>query len=325
MGTFSGVLGSDRLWHARNGEPENAPRIGTDALGAAVERLAYAGSDGPDASLASAVAKIALVEQESRTELLPHRFRALVVVLFLIYVVLFKRGARDAASHSGASTQSDLRQHEHGQYNQLLHGGIHGEPRHSIDLPGHRSNVRFSRGCDRAFPYIAIELRGVPVAKRRPPLRVTSRAPIAAGPPNRCRHRALRALVSRSACPPSTSAKPSRSTCFNQARRRPTAIHSHSPSPTATSVGNFATIVISVSDDKLSAPTISGAPPTSVVQGTQYAFQPTASDVNGDVLTFSIVNKPAWATFTTSTGRSTTQGSRATSSATWCQARSSSW
>ncbi len=51
------------------------------------------------------------------------------------------------------------------------------------------------------------------------------------------------------------------------------------------------------------APTISGTPPAAVIQGTQYAFQPTATDVNGDVLTFSIVNKPAWASFTTSTGR----------------------
>jgi hypothetical protein len=48
---------------------------------------------------------------------------------------------------------------------------------------------------------------------------------------------------------------------------------------------------------------ISGIPATSVMQGTQYTFQPTASDANGDPLTFSIVNTPAWATFTTSTGR----------------------
>jgi hypothetical protein len=37
--------------------------------------------------------------------------------------------------------------------------------------------------------------------------------------------------------------------------------------------------------------------------GTQYTFQPTASDANGDPLTFSIVNRPEWATFTNSTGR----------------------
>ena len=37
--------------------------------------------------------------------------------------------------------------------------------------------------------------------------------------------------------------------------------------------------------------------------GDQYSFQPTASDADGDALTFSISNKPDWATFSTSTGR----------------------
>lgn len=51
------------------------------------------------------------------------------------------------------------------------------------------------------------------------------------------------------------------------------------------------------------APKISGTPPTSVLAGNAYAFTPTASDANGDPLTFSITNKPSWATFSTSTGR----------------------
>ena len=34
-----------------------------------------------------------------------------------------------------------------------------------------------------------------------------------------------------------------------------------------------------------------------------YSFQPTAKDANGDTLRFSISNKPAWATFSTTTGR----------------------
>lgn len=88
--------------------------------------------------------------------------------------------------------------------------------------------------------------------------------------------------------------------------------------PTATSVSGT-NIIISVSDGKLSAslpafainvvasanapPVISGAPPTSATVGTAYAFTPTASDANGDALTFSIANTPAWATFSTSTGR----------------------
>ena len=51
------------------------------------------------------------------------------------------------------------------------------------------------------------------------------------------------------------------------------------------------------------APSITGNPPTSVMQGTQYTFTPSASDANGDVLTFTITNRPSWATFTTSNGR----------------------
>jgi hypothetical protein len=50
------------------------------------------------------------------------------------------------------------------------------------------------------------------------------------------------------------------------------------------------------------APLISGTPPTSVVVGANYSFQPTASDPDGNALTFSIANAPSWATFNTTTG-----------------------
>ncbi|MBN1240075.1 MAG: putative Ig domain-containing protein, partial [Gammaproteobacteria bacterium] len=50
------------------------------------------------------------------------------------------------------------------------------------------------------------------------------------------------------------------------------------------------------------APVISGTPPTSVVQDTQYRFVPNASDADGDVLTFSIANAPSWASFDASNG-----------------------
>jgi hypothetical protein len=88
--------------------------------------------------------------------------------------------------------------------------------------------------------------------------------------------------------------------------------------PVAASVGTAANIVISVSDGKASAklaafsiavgaaanraPTITGTPPKVVLPGSLYSFQPTASDADGDALTFSIVNKPTWATFSTTTG-----------------------
>ena len=89
---------------------------------------------------------------------------------------------------------------------------------------------------------------------------------------------------------------------------------------TPTSTGTFGNIVIRVTDGSLSdslpafgisvtsstansAPTISGSPATSVTAGQTYSFQPSATDANGDVLTFSIQNRPSWATFSPTTGR----------------------
>jgi len=50
------------------------------------------------------------------------------------------------------------------------------------------------------------------------------------------------------------------------------------------------------------APTISGKPATSVIETRKYEFQPTAKDSSGGKLTFSISNKPWWATFSSATG-----------------------
>jgi len=50
------------------------------------------------------------------------------------------------------------------------------------------------------------------------------------------------------------------------------------------------------------APQISGTPSGTGTVGVAYSFQPSASDGNGDVLTFRIGNQPAWATFNTATG-----------------------
>lgn len=50
------------------------------------------------------------------------------------------------------------------------------------------------------------------------------------------------------------------------------------------------------------APTIQGQPGTSVVAGQAYSFRPTASDPNGDALTFTATNLPAWATLNRTTG-----------------------
>ncbi|TCK60450.1 DUF1566 domain-containing protein [Seleniivibrio woodruffii] len=84
-----------------------------------------------------------------------------------------------------------------------------------------------------------------------------------------------------------------------------------------TTAGTFTNIIISVSDGISTtaltsftitvenpniAPTISGTPATSLYIKTAYSFTPTASDANNDTLTFSIANKPDWATFSTATG-----------------------
>jgi hypothetical protein len=51
------------------------------------------------------------------------------------------------------------------------------------------------------------------------------------------------------------------------------------------------------------APTISGSPITAIRVGEAYAFQPSASDPDGDALTFTIQNRPGWASFNQATGR----------------------
>jgi hypothetical protein len=91
--------------------------------------------------------------------------------------------------------------------------------------------------------------------------------------------------------------------------------------PTSTNIGTWSNVIIIAIDSKgmsaslpafsltvgsgtgNSAPTISGTPPKSVVAGNLYSFTPTAKDANGDTLAFSITNKPAWATFSTTTGK----------------------
>jgi hypothetical protein len=92
-----------------------------------------------------------------------------------------------------------------------------------------------------------------------------------------------------------------------------------SGTPTAANVGTSARITITVSDGTATAslpsftiqvnalanrpPTISGSPVTSLNIGTAYSFQPSATDPDGDALTFRVDNKPAWLTFNTATGR----------------------
>jgi len=83
---------------------------------------------------------------------------------------------------------------------------------------------------------------------------------------------------------------------------------------------NYSNISISVSDgvstaktpyfyirvvppDTYDKPSISGTPTTSVTAGSPYAFQPSATDPFYEPLSFSVKNKPAWASFSIATGR----------------------
>lgn len=103
-----------------------------------------------------------------------------------------------------------------------------------------------------------------------------------------------------------------------------------SGTPTSASVGTYPNIVIAVSDGRhdyatLAAfsiqvlgtsasppppsppppgpPVISGNPPATVKAGTAYNFQPTASDPAGLPISFSVQNKPAWASFSIASGQ----------------------
>ena len=49
-------------------------------------------------------------------------------------------------------------------------------------------------------------------------------------------------------------------------------------------------------------PTISGTPASVVTRDQVYDFTPTANDLDGDTLSFFIANKPAWASFDSSSG-----------------------
>jgi hypothetical protein len=51
------------------------------------------------------------------------------------------------------------------------------------------------------------------------------------------------------------------------------------------------------------APKISGVAPKTAALNAQYSFAPSASDPDGDQLSFQIKNKPTWATFNTVTGQ----------------------
>ena len=94
-----------------------------------------------------------------------------------------------------------------------------------------------------------------------------------------------------------------------------------SGTPSGSDAGAYSNIVIAASDGTATgtlpafsiqvlpgqttqapAPTISGTPPTTDLAGTPYSFQPAASGPSGTTLSFSVQNKPAWASFSIASG-----------------------
>src|SRR2546427_3427794 len=67
--------------------------------------------------------------------------------------------------------------------------------------------------------------------------------------------------------------------------------------------GGDPTVMAQSSGSTSTAPAISGTPSTSVVAGQAYTFMPSTTNPSGMTLTFSVINQPSWAAFSTSTGQ----------------------
>jgi hypothetical protein len=143
-------------------------------------------------------------------------------------------------------------------------------------------------------------------------------APVISGTP------AAAVTVSESYSFTPTAADPEgKAISFSIANKPPWASFSRSTgrlsgTPSDGAIGEYVDIGISVSDGTLTAalppfsivvstanqaPAIGGTPATSAREGQAYDFRPTAADADGDTLTFSISNRPSWATFSSTTGR----------------------
>ena len=191
-------------------------------------------------------------------------------------------------------------------------GAIGGEPQ----ATGTHSNIVISASDGKAsasLPAFSITVTKASGSNAAPVLSGTPAASVSAGSAYSFQPKASDANGDRLSF--SISNKPSWAT-FNTTSGQLTG------TPQAGNVGKYSNIVISTTDGKASAslpafsitatantsttnaaPRLSGSPAAVVALGSAYAFQPTATDANGDTLAFSIANKPSWATFNTATGR----------------------
>jgi len=80
-------------------------------------------------------------------------------------------------------------------------------------------------------------------------------------------------------------------------------VSTNTPSPTPSQSSSTPLTISGAPAASVSAPpTISGTPAASVALGGTYNFTPVASDSNSKTLSFSIQNKPSWASFNSETG-----------------------
>ena len=71
---------------------------------------------------------------------------------------------------------------------------------------------------------------------------------------------------------------------------------------TCSGAGGSSNKTVAIAVGANNTPSIGGTPATSVDANTVYSFIANASDADGDILTFSITNKPNWASFNANTG-----------------------
>jgi hypothetical protein len=86
---------------------------------------------------------------------------------------------------------------------------------------------------------------------------------------------------------------------FAQAGTYPGIVISATDGEASSALATFSVTVVAIN----TSPTISGSPPGTATSGKAYSFTPTATDADGQTLTFSIANKPVWASFSSTTGR----------------------
>jgi hypothetical protein len=101
---------------------------------------------------------------------------------------------------------------------------------------------------------------------------------------------------------PPTTSPTALPTALPTATRTPTPTLTHTPTPTATATRTAtATATSTVSTNR--PPVISGPAEVTAVSGSNFSFTPSASDPDGDKITFSASGLPGWAKFNAANGR----------------------